>query len=98
MKHLPHILALQRNLVKRFQNVAVLTGTIKEFLNTQSTGRETVSSGNRGSLFSKYVSCSYVMAFYFLRVRRWAESLVQETHRDLPDNLESAPSLSGDQR
>lgn len=52
MKYLPDILALQRNLVKRFQNVAVLTGTIKEFLNTQNAGRETVSSGNRGSLFS----------------------------------------------
>lgn len=52
MKHLPNILALQRNLVKTFQNVAVLSGTIKEFLNTQNTGRETVSSGNRGSLFS----------------------------------------------
>lgn len=53
MKHLPDILALQRNLVKRFQNVAVLTGTIKEFLNTQSAGRETVSSGNRGSVSGK---------------------------------------------
>lgn len=52
MKHLPDILALQRNLVKRFQNVAVLTGTIKEFLNAQKAGRATVSGGNRGSLFS----------------------------------------------
>ncbi|TWW70036.1 E3 ubiquitin-protein ligase rnf213-alpha [Takifugu flavidus] len=36
VKHLPDILALQRNLVKRFQNVAVQTGTIREFLNTQN--------------------------------------------------------------
>lgn len=35
--------------------------------------------------------------FFVLHVRSWAERLVQETHQDLPDNLESAPSLSGDQ-
>lgn len=75
MKHLPDILALQRNLVKRFQNVAELTCTIEEFLNTQSAGRETVSGGNRGSLFSgkRCLRTCLVLVhdgfFYFLRVR-----------------------------
>lgn len=38
------------------------------------------------------------MPFYFLGVHSWAENLVQETHRDLSVNLESAPRLSGHQR
>lgn len=42
MRHLPDILALQRDLVKRFQNVPELTGTIEEFLNTQNAGTRTV--------------------------------------------------------
>lgn len=51
MKHLPDILALQRDLVKWFQNVAELTGTIQEFLNTQNTGREAVSGDSAALLF-----------------------------------------------
>lgn len=42
MRHLVDILALQRELVKRFQNVPALTGTIEEFLNTQNAGTQTV--------------------------------------------------------
>lgn len=52
MKHLPDILALQRRLVKWFQNVAELTGTIGEFLNTQNTSREAVSGDSAALLFS----------------------------------------------
>lgn len=37
-------------------------------------------------------ACVIWTAFY---LRRVAKALVQEAHRDVPDNLESAPSLSG---
>lgn len=60
MKHLPDILALQRNLVKRFQNVAELTGTIGEFLNAQNTGTETASEMSPVRNGRGNVSCSYV--------------------------------------
>lgn len=53
MKHLPDILALQRDLVKWFQNMAELTDTIGEFLNTWNTGREAVSGDNAALLFSE---------------------------------------------
>lgn len=39
MKHLPEILALQRDLVKKFLNIAELTeGSITEFLGNQKAG------------------------------------------------------------
>lgn len=39
MKHLPDILTLQRDLVKKFQNVTELTcDTIEEFLHSQKAG------------------------------------------------------------
>lgn len=42
VKHLPDILTLQRDLVKKFQNVTELTfGTIAEFLRSQKAGTET---------------------------------------------------------
>lgn len=43
VKHLPDILTLQRDLVKKFQNVTDLTcGTIEQFLLSQQAGSETV--------------------------------------------------------
>lgn len=46
MRHLPDILALQRALVKRFQNVPEPTGTIEEFLNNQNAGTRTISTSS----------------------------------------------------
>ena len=41
VKHLPDILTLQRDLVKKFQNTTELTfGTIAEFLDSQKAGTE----------------------------------------------------------
>lgn len=75
MRHLPDILALHRNLVKRFQNVSELTGTIEEFLNTQNAGTGTIwevfSPVHNGR---ENVSCACMMGvFYVLYVlRSWA--------------------------
>lgn len=41
VKHLPSILMLQGDLVKKFQNISVTVGTIEEFLHSQKKGTET---------------------------------------------------------
>uniref|UniRef100_A0AAQ5Y0G2 RING-type E3 ubiquitin transferase n=1 Tax=Amphiprion ocellaris TaxID=80972 RepID=A0AAQ5Y0G2_AMPOC len=47
VKHLPDILTLQRDLVKKFQNIAELTyGTIAEFLRSQKAGIKTVHTSS----------------------------------------------------